>query len=301
VKRNVLGPSLFSLLVFTLLASGLLQSMPAMAASLPGPYATGQGPSAHLSPTTNLNYHGGPVMVGTVTTYAIFWEPTGSYVSPTYNSLILQYFQDVGHSPLYHNNTQYANAKNKHPIHSLLGGSWVDTRPYPGSELQEVDIQHEVTLAMQSNGWTPSIHKIFFVFSAKGEIMCSNLSNYGCTFIGSLCAWHGNMGGTTIYAAQPYAGTDLSSCGVPSSPNHDRDADSTINLISHEQFEAATDPFYDGWYSTNDSYHSEIGDLCVWQFGNLNKYGGDVVWNGHPYEVQKEWDNATSSCVLRGP
>jgi hypothetical protein len=85
-----------SSLVLALLASGQQQSMPAMAASFPGTYATGQAPSAHLTPTTNLSYHGGPVMVDSVTTYAIFWEPTGSYVSPTYNSLILQYFNDVG-------------------------------------------------------------------------------------------------------------------------------------------------------------------------------------------------------------
>ena len=299
MNRRRLWPSLLSMLALALLASGLLPSMQARAAFLPGMHQT----ETHVTLTGNLAYHGGAVMTGTVITYAIFWEPTGSYVSPTYNSLILRYFTNVGSSPLYRDITQYSNTQGKRPRTSVLGGSWVDTRPYPktGNELHEVDIQNEVTLAMQSNGWTPSIHKIFFVFSAKGEIMCSDLSTYGCTFIGSLCAWHGNMGGNTIYGAQPYAGTDLSSCGVPGSPNHDIDADSTINLISHEQFEAATDPFYDGWYSTTDSYHSEIGDLCVWQFGNLNKYSGDVVWNGHPYEVQKEWDNATSSCVLRGP
>jgi hypothetical protein len=80
---------------------------------------------------------------------------------------------------------------------------------------------------------------------------------------------------------------DLSLCGVPSSPNHDVDADSEINLRSHEQMEAATDPFYTAWYGS-DNYHDEIGDKCVWIFGKLNKRGGDVVWNNHPYEVQEE-------------
>src|SRR5258707_14929136 len=157
MKRSVPWPLLFPFLAFTLLAAGLLHLSSANASSV----LARQVIERHILPnsSTNLSYHGGRVMVGTVTTYAIFWEPTGSYVSPTYNSLILQYFQDVGHSPLYHNNTQYTNAKNKYPTNSILGGSWVDTRPYPGSELQEVDIQHEVTLAMQSNGWTPSIHK----------------------------------------------------------------------------------------------------------------------------------------------
>lgn len=298
MKRSVLWSLFFPFLAFALLAPLLLQPLPAAASSLLARQAAGQ--HSTLNPSVNLSYHGGRVMVGTVTTYAIFWEPPGYYVSPTYNSLILRYFRDVGGSPLYHNLTQYTNARGKHPSHSVLGGSWVDTRAYPGSELQETDIQHEVTLAMQTNGWTPSIHKLFVVFAAKGEIMCTALDGFGCTFINDLCAWHNFMGSKTIYAAEPYAGTDLSMCGVPSSPNHDVDADSTINLITHEQMEAATDPFYTGWYGTS-MYRDEIGDKCVWQFGSLNKYGGDVIWHTHPYEVQLEWDNATSSCVLKGP
>lgn len=301
MKRRVLWPSLFSLLALALLASGTLQPLSANASSFVGARNVGQ--HGRLASTGNLAYHGGHVMVSTVTTYAIFWEPVGFYVSPTYNSLILQYFKDVGSSPLYHNLTQYDNAHGKHPVTSILGGSWVDTRAYPttGNKLQEVDIQHEVTLAMQTNGWTPSTRKIFFVFTAKGEILCTNIGSYGCSFgTYSLCAWHNYMGSNTIYAAMPYAGTNLSLCGVPSSPNHDVDADSEINLNSHEQMEATTDPFYTAWYGS-DNYHDEIGDKCVWVFGKQNKRGGDVVWNNHPYEVQEEWDNTTSSCVLAGP
>lgn len=303
MNRNILRSSLFSLLSLSLFASALLQTWPTSAASLPERQPTRQ--RTHLnSATTNLSYHGGPVMTGTVTTYAIFWEPTGSYVSPTYNSLILQYFNDVGSSPLYQNLTQYYSKHGKYPANSALGGFWVDKRPYPGSKITDGSIQYEVSHAMKVNGWTPSIHKLFVVFSAKGEIMCFNHFGYRCTFETPLCAWHSFFGTNTVYAAEPYAGTDLSLCGVPSSPNHDIDADSTINLITHEQMEAATDPTYsNGWYDNNsDGYHlNEIADKCVWVFGQPNQYGGDVIWNGHPYEVQEEWDNTSSSCVLAGP
>ena len=297
---------LFFLMSCTLMLVGLMQPLQGDAATSSLVYHNGKSAikqSLPANPTANLAYHGGPVMVGTVTTYAIFWEPPGRYVSPHYNSLILRYFHDVGGTPLYHNLSQYYNSHGTHPVTSILGGSWVDTRPYPtnNNELQETDIQNEVTHAMQVNGWSPSIHTMFFVFSAKGEIMCSDASNYGCTFINDLCAWHNYMGTNTIYGAMPYTGTDLSLCGVPHSPNHDFDADGTINLITHEQMEAETDPLYTGWYETSDPYHSEIGDKCVWQFGPQNRYGGDVVWHGHPYEVQLEWDNAQSACVLKGP
>ena len=59
--------------------------------------------------------------------------------------------------------------------------------------------------------------------------------------------------------------------------------------------EAATDPLLNAWY---DLAGYEIGDKCAWIFGSGN---GDVTWNGHSYEVQKEWDNHVRGCVLSGP
>ena len=242
----------------------------------------------------NLTYNGGPVMVGTAHAYAIFWEPSGSYVSSTYNSLILRYFGDVGGSSLYHNNTQYTQSGGGAPTSSNLGGSWVDTASYPSGTLSDAQVQGEVTHAQQVNGWSSTIDNIFFVFTAKGENICSGNS---CSFT-NFCAYHGSFGSNTQYAAMPYTGTNLSACGVSTSPNHDIDADSTINVTSHEQMEAATDPQLNAWY---DLVGYEIGDKCAWTFGPTNSSGGDVTWNGHTYEVQKEWDNHVRGCVLAGP
>ena len=242
----------------------------------------------------NLSYHGGPVMVGTASAYAIFWEPSGSYVSSTYNSLLLRYFGDVGGSSLYHNNTQYTQSGGGAPSNSVLGGSWVDTAAYPSGTLSDAQVQAEVTHAQKVNGWSSNIDHVFFVFTAKGENICSGSS---CSFT-NFCAYHGSFGSSTQYAAMPYTGTNLSACGVSTSPNHDFDADSTINVASHEQMEAATDPQLNAWY---DLIGYEIGDKCAWIFGPTNPSGGDVTWNGHTYEVQKEWDNHVRGCVLSGP
>ncbi len=106
---------------------------------------------------------------------------------------------------------------------------------------------------------------------------------------------HSYFGSTTIYAAMPYAASF--SCNPGSSPNKN-DADQTINVTSHEQMEAATDPLLNAWY---DSSGNEIGDKCAWKFGTRNASGGDVTWNGHSYIVQKEWDNHKINCVLTGP
>jgi hypothetical protein len=62
--------------------------------------------SAHASSTGNVIYHGGPVMAGNMKAYVIFWEPSGSFVSSTYNELLQRYFRDIGDSGLYANNQQ---------------------------------------------------------------------------------------------------------------------------------------------------------------------------------------------------
>src|ERR1700681_2057736 len=50
------------------------------------------GSNAKLAASNNLVYNGGPVMAGAMHAYLIFWEPTGSFVSDSYNSLIQRYF-----------------------------------------------------------------------------------------------------------------------------------------------------------------------------------------------------------------
>ena len=295
MKQRVKMFSLLPLMTFSILLVGLLQPLSASAASISG--------GTHLTYTKqhttkpnagNLIYHGGPVMTGTANAYAIFWEPTGSFVSANYNSLISRYFGDIGKSKLYRNNKQYTQNGGGAPTNSVLAGSWVDTAAYPGNPISDTQVQQEVTHAQSVNGWKANIDNIFFVFTAKGENICAS---FGCSFQ-VFCAYHGAFGSNNIYAAMPYTGTDLQGCGVPVSPNHDFDSDSTINVISHEQNEAATDPLLNAWY---DASGSEIGDKCAWNFGPTKNYGGDVKLGGHPYEVQKEWDNKVSGCVLKGP
>lgn len=296
MKHRIRALLLTPFLTLALLLVALAGPLTANAASARQVHAmsTKHSSAVKLARTSNMTYHGGPVMAGTAHAYAIFWEPTGSTVSSTYNSLILRYFGDVGGSSLYHNNTQYTQTGGGNPSNAVLAGSWVDTAQYPGGTLQDSQIQAEVTHAQQVNGWTSSINNVFFVFTAKNENICVSGQ---CSFT-TFCAYHSFFGSNTLYAAMPYTGTNLSACGVPTSPNNDFNADSTINVTSHEQIEAATDPLLNAWF---DRSGNEIGDKCAWNFGPTNSQGGDVTWNGHTYEVQKEWDNHVGGCVLSGP
>jgi hypothetical protein len=243
--------------------------------------------------SNNLNYGGGPVMSGTTNVYAIFWEPTGN-VQSGYNSLIQRYFNDVNGTGLYKNNTQYKDSSGRYPSAERLVASWVDTSAYPESPLLDSDIQNEVSNAQSVKGWSSSNNNIFFVFLEANEDLCFDSSGSQCAS-NAFCAYHNYFGSNTIYAAMPYAASF--SCNPGSSPNQN-DADQTINVTSHEQMEAATDPLLNAW---TDSSGSEIGDKCAWNFASLNASGGDVTWNSHSYIVQKEWDNARSGCVISGP
>lgn len=237
---------------------------------------------------------GGPVEGAGSTNYVIFWEPAGSTVSGTYHTLVQRYFNDIGGTPFYGLMGQYSGIANI----SNLGGSWTDTRTFPAAPLQDSDIQAEVTHAMAANGWSAGIGHEFFVFTPKNINSCMAGS---CSFT-TFCAYHNHFasgGADVLYADMPYAGTNLSACGVASSPNNDADADAEISIISHEHFETVTDPDLNAW---SDLLGNEIGDKCRNSYGPTIAGGGDVALHGHNYLVQEEYSNKAfpllGACAL---
>src|SRR4051794_7538364 len=89
-----------------------------------------EGRSATAAPATdNVGYHGGPVMTGDMKAYLIFWEPTGTPVSPRFDQLLKRYFRDVGDSGLYANNRQYTDSSGGAPTDVNLAGVFRDSSP----------------------------------------------------------------------------------------------------------------------------------------------------------------------------
>jgi len=275
----------------------------------------GRGNNSKADNVDQLTYNGGPVMHSSVT-YAIFWEPptlqdgSSTQVSSTYNSILQNYFGDIGGSGVYAIATQYHDTTGTIANNSTFGGAWTDTSAYPASQcsdsatpqdcMTDAQIQDEVTKALAANNWTSGRTHMFFVFTSTNEGSCFDSGSSSCAFT-QYCAYHSfysdNNNQPIIYANMPYTGTNLSACGVSSSPNNDFDADSTINVTSHEHMEAVTDPQLNAWY---DSQGNEIGDKCAWNFGvlTLDNNAANVQWNSHFYLVQQEWSNAISGCAL---
>ena len=320
--KNLL--SVFLLMLMLAAAIGLAQPVNStyaqivrhVAAEHPHALKTKQYQAHRASNVAQLTYHNGPVMRATSTSYAIFWLPptlqdgSATSVSATYMSLIKRYFGDIGGSGLYNTATQYYDTGGSIINSSTFGGAWLDTSSYPASDCQDsstpadcmsdTQFQNEVAKAMQANNWNGGLNNLFFVFTSLGEGSCFDSSSSSCAFT-QYCAYHSyfqsNAGQNVLYANMPYTGTALNGCGVSSSPNNDFDADSTINVLSHEHMEAVTDPLLSAWY---DSQGNEIGDKCAWNFGNINLDGNqaNAQWNNNYYLVQQEWSNADSGCTI---
>ena len=268
------------------------------------------GVTASLA-TIGVQNHGGSTLHTSIT-FAIFWLPSSAHYEPTaggndsrYESLIIQFLRDVGGNSYYNILNQYPDSTNGTPLDSsVFGGSYIDTTPYPVSgtpshPLKDSDIQAEVARALKSNGWTQSPNKVFLVFTGYAINSCLNSSFCTSTSPG-YCAYHSYFSinfEPTIYGNMPDFGGAGGRCTpLDPSPNNDLYADPEINLVSHELFEAVSDPKLNAWYDTASG--KEIGDLCAWMFGSVGSDGSNIILNGHNYLVQQEWSNYDNRCVL---
>lgn len=279
----------------------------------------------------NLAAHGGPVESSS-TNYLIFWGPFAegevglntnvcSTVPcsaadgpplPDYALLIERFLNDVGGTSYYGMLGQYGAGNS-----SRLGGVYVDPniRVNLSSSnliggvvglvpptLQDSDVQNEVRSAEISNGWTGGNGHNFIVVLPPGYTECH--PTLGCSS-NNFCGYHEDLsdhfGVETPYIVLPFPEnppTDpnlLAGCTIGVSPNGDPAADDAVNVLSHELFEAVTDPLLTAWW---DGDGQEIGDKCVMTFGPTDDIGADVTLHGDPYIVQREYSNRISNCAM---
>jgi hypothetical protein len=251
---------------------------------------------------------------------------------PLYQTTINQFFTDVAHDSSLDTNV-YSVAKeyfdDPGPVHiqyqSAFGGSYVDHSPLPANGcddaapplhdpfcLTDQQLENEIKAVLTANGWHGGLDHVFFLMTPNGVGSCETAAGNCST--DAFCAYHSyfvnSNNENVIYANEPYQGTDPTggctdvSQGFP----NDKDADITINTISHEHNEAITDPLTDpantAWIAADGN---ENGDLCAYSFGAPlgGTPGSDAynqVINNHHYELQQEWSNAASGgpgCVQK--
>ena len=277
------------------------------------------------SPPVHLAYFGGPVMYAGTQTIPIFWEPpalqdgTPEAVDPHYNELIQRFLEDVGGHGLYNNLTQYYQVVGGHKRYIVNSSGFLqailDTTAYPPAAgscaanslancITDTQIQTEIANVVTAGSLPIGYSTMYMVFTDPLEASC--VDDTSCfdpvppETNWKYCAYHSAFfsgGQPVIYANMPYLASNaasISGCaGGASHPNNVAFDDET-SALSHEFNEAITDPIPDdfdlAWYDLN---YGEIGDIC-------NQETARVTWGSNTYIVQKEWSNATNSCVPGG-
>ncbi len=257
-----------------------------------------------------LDYHGGPVM-RTNSTFAIYWSPPGATWQSGYKDAINGYFANVAADSgsgdnVYSTLLQYYDTTGHIGYRSTFTGSYVDHAAFPSNGcpayagmsvcLTDAQIIAEVHRVTDRLGLPEDSTHSYFLFTPKSVGSCFGAAGEVCAFQ-YYCAYHG-FDDSLLYASMPYAATDPLACGIDG-PNGD-EADSTINVTSHEHREMINDPYLNAWWD-NKGY--EGSDKCAWTFGPTSA-SADGAYNqrinGHLYLLQQEWSNATKSCVQRG-
>jgi hypothetical protein len=266
-----------------------------------------------------VRFHGGAVM-HSVTAYLIFWAPPGVSFetgetggsNTRFESLMAQYVNDIGGASFYGLLGQYWDYQGFVTNRVTLGATYIDTQPYPhagtsGDPLRDNDVDHELARVRLANGWTADDEHLFFIYTGYNVHSCAYYTGgRDCSFGNShYCAYHDKYtdpasGASLIYAYVPVLAdcAQLQELEVYGSPNHDVIADGTIVSMSHEHFEAVSDPDGEGWYDKDPS-GGEIADKCEYRFGTIRSSGGNVMLaHGHTYLLQAEWSNRGGGCAF---
>ena len=283
-----------------------LGMVPTWAASMAMPWANGAYRATYGS--GKLLNHGGPVMT-TNTTYAIFWDPTGTGFPNGYSTLIAQYFADVAHdsgqsSNVYYTATQYSGIKYQ--------SSWVNTLtdkdPFPGNNCSvysgvsrcftTAQLENEVSSFVRSSNLPTDLSHEYFLFTPQGVGSCDG-SQCAYTYYCAYHDWVSTSSGTLVWANQPWV-ENVSGCDAGHHPNASP-GDAVLNVVSHEHNESITDPTGTTWY---DRRGYENGDKCAWSWGAWVGGSGSGVYNQvintHHYALQLEYSNADRGCVETG-
>ena len=249
-------------------------------------------PGGGGSTDNGIYYHGGPVMLGAVNVYYIWY---GNWSNVTAKNILTDFASTIGGSPYFNINTTYydsSNAKVSNFVH--YAGETSDNYSH-GKTLGDADIQAIVASAVPTLG--NDTNGVYFVLTSPDVAESSGF----CT---TYCAWHthGTIGGTNIkYAFVGNADRCPSACEAQTtSPNGNAGADAMASVIAHELEEAVTDPNLNAWY---DHRGYENADKCAWTFGTTSTASNGSLYNmylgARQYLIQRNWVNAGGGyCAL---
>ena len=241
-----------------------------------------------------IYYHGGPVMLGTVHVYYIWY---GNWGADSAKSILTDLAMAIGGSSYFNINKTYYDGSNNHVSGLVQYGASIDDNYSLGSNLTDTNIATIVSNAINSGKLPLDENGAYFVLTSADVAEASGF----CT---TYCGWHtyGTLPGTTVkYAFVGNAARCPSACAAQTtSPNGNTGADAMASVLAHELEEMVTDPKLNAWY---DRRGYENADKCAWTFGSVNLLPSGAYYNmtlgARNFLIQRNWVNAGGgSCAL---
>ena len=245
--------------------------------------------------TPKILYHGGPILLGSVPVYIIYY---GTFPSSTI-SIVNDFFSTIGGSLQYNVNTTYFNGQGTHIQNSIsfsTSGNVYNDNYSLGKTFNGNTVQTVVKNAIQGGHLPADATGIYFVVTAMDVTIPG--------FCNSFCAYHANstsiISGLDIkYSLIPDPTQACAACdgnvaifGQNITPNGDLGADEMTDSIMHELSEAVTDPDINAWFTRRGL---ENGDLCNFKYGTTYTAPNGAIANAHlgsrDYLVQTIWEN----------
>jgi hypothetical protein len=212
------------------------------------------------------------------------------------------FLRDLNLSTFIHLLDQYvgSTANNRYPV----GANAAVTYGLYGNVIYEHELWAIAHALGKADG--AGTGRLYHIFLPKGMDTCFDIQG-GCyspdnTATWAFCAYHSSVTfsdiGTVLFSVEPYQ--DVAGCAVQTPSPNGQLADSTNSTLSHEFFEAVTDPEGGTGYLNRfdlDLAGAEIGDECQVLSGATGTLVPTFAINGKKYEVQLEYSNKYHACA----
>ena len=246
----------------------------------------------------NIIYHGGPLMLGTVNVYYIWYGNWSGAAALSGMTLLQNLVTNFNGSTYYNINTTYYDSTLTNISNSVTFGGAAFDNYSQGTSINDGAVDTIVANAITTGQVPNDPNGAYFVLTSSDV----DESTGFCT---AYCGWHNHdsSSGTDIkFAFVGNPESCLSACAAQNpSPNGDAGIDGMASIIAHELAEMLTDPDINAWFDTNGN---EMADKCAWMFGNTFFVGNqgaqaNVTLGGVNYLLQQLWVNETGfSCAL---
>jgi hypothetical protein len=249
------------------------------------------------APTSPITYHGGPVLLGDVHIYYIWY---GNWNGNTATTILTDLANNIGGSPYFGINTYYFQGSPPQFVNGVVRFMGSTTDNYSqGTTLTDASIAAIVSAAIANSSIPNDTNGVYFVL-ASADV---NETSGFCT---KYCGWHtfGTIAGANIkYAFVGNSDRCPTVCEEQTSisPNGNTGADGMASVIAHELEETTTDPNLNAWYDSSTPAQ-ENADKCAWTFGvtkiAANQSIYNVVLGSRQYLIQQNW-LAGGGCAMQ--